>query len=128
MSRRIENALIRNLKLEGNGIDPPRIKATATTVTAAGSAQGDAAALALGFQTVTGADGTKGVILPQGEVGDLVLIKGLTAGVLKVYPNSGGQINAIAANGAMSLASGLIPAIFVCAGSAQWYTIPLVPS
>lgn len=97
-------------------------------VAAAGSVQGDAAALVEGLQVVTGANGTLGVILPTAVAGAMVIIKGTTAGVLKVYPATGAAINAISANGAMSLASGVIPAIFVAKSATQWYTLPLLPS
>lgn len=97
-------------------------------VTAAGSAQGDAAKLSNGLNVVTGADGTKGVVLPTAVPGMQVHVKGVTAGVLKVYPATGGTINALSANAAISLASGAIPAIFVASSATQWYTIPLVPS
>jgi len=97
-------------------------------VAAAGSAQGDAAPLIEGMNVVTGADGTKGVRLPTAVAGMIVYVKGNTAGVLKVYPATGGAINGLSANGAISLASGLIPAIFVATSATQWVTIPLVPS
>lgn len=99
-----------------------------TAVTAAGSNQGDAAALARGFNVVTGADGTKGVILPTAAPGLIVTLKGVTAGVLKVYPATGATINGLSANAAISLASGLIPATFQASSATQWYTLPLVPS
>lgn len=97
-------------------------------VTATGSAQGDAAQLYHGLNVVTGADGTKGVILPTAVAGMIVYLKGVTAGVLKVYPKTGGTINALSANGAISLASGATPAIFIASSSTQWYTLPLLPS
>lgn len=99
-----------------------------SAVTAAGSAQGDAAALSQGLNVVTGADGTKGVKLPTAVPGMQVIVKGVTAGVLKVYPATGGTINALSANAAISLANGAIPATFVASSATQWYTLPLVPS
>jgi predicted RecA/RadA family phage recombinase len=99
-----------------------------SAVTAAGSIISDAAALANGLNIVTGADGTKGVILPVAVAGMQVYIKGVTAGVLKVWPQSGGTINALSASAAISLASGAVPAIFVASSTTQWYTIPLLPS
>lgn len=98
------------------------------TVAAAGSAQGDATPVFEGFTAVSGANGTKGVILTNGRVGDSFKIKGTTSGVLKVYPPSGAAINGLSANGAMSLASGLIPAEFFMASATQFYSLPLVPS
>jgi predicted RecA/RadA family phage recombinase len=97
-------------------------------VTAAGSAIGDAAQLGQGLNVVTGADGTKGVILPTAVAGMQVIVKGVTAGVLKVYPKTGSTINALSASAAISLASGATPAIFVASTSTQWYTLPLLPS
>jgi len=109
-----------------NAVAPKRYPTA--TVAAAGSAQGDAAALIEGFNIVTGANGTVGVILPTAVAGMEVIIKGTTSGVLKVYPAGSGIINALSASAAISLASGVIPAIFVASSATQWYTIPLVPS
>lgn len=106
----------------------PPVRVPVQTVAAAGSSQSDAAALIEGLNVVSGADGTKGVVLPTAVAGMVVYIKGTTAGVLKVYPATGGAINAISANGAMSFASGAIPAVLVASSATQWYTIPLVPS
>jgi hypothetical protein len=101
----------------------------AVTVAAAGSSQGNAATLSIGFNAVTGANGTVGVILPaSSEPGDQVFVKSVTGGsALLVYPPVGAAINAIAANSSLSMAS-LTAAIFVCVSSTQWYTIPLLPS
>jgi hypothetical protein len=100
-----------------------------TTVAAAGSVLADAAQLYPGFTIVTGANGTLGVKLPSTPVpGTLVIIKGTTSGVLKVWPDAAATINAVGSNGAMSLASGVIPAIFIASSATQWYTLPLLPS
>jgi len=99
-----------------------------SSVTATGSVIGDAAQLSQGLNIVTGADGTKGVILPTAVPGMQVIVKGVTAGVLKVWPKTGATINALSASAAMSLASGAVPAIFVASSATQWYTIPLLPS
>lgn len=98
-------------------------------VAAAGSTVADAAQLLEGFTVVTGANGTLGVKLPATPTaGTIVIIKGTTAGVLKVWPDAAATINAIGSNGAISLASGAIPAIFIAKSATQWYTLPLVPS
>jgi hypothetical protein len=104
----------------------PRIPTAA--VAAAGSNQGNAAALSEGFNLVSAADGTKGVILPAAVAGMQVIVKGTAAAVLKVYPNTSDVINALSADAAISLASGAIPAIFIAYDATTWYTIPLVPS
>ena len=98
-------------------------------VAAAGSTVSDAAQLSEGFTVVTGANGTLGVKLPATpSPGAVVIIKGTTAGVLKVWPDAAATINAIGSNGAISLASGAIPAIFIAKTATQWYTLPLLPS
>lgn len=98
------------------------------SVTAAGSVIGDAAQLSQGLNVVTGADGTKGVILPVAVPGMQVIVKGVTAGVLKVWPQSGATINALSASAALSMTTGAMPLILVASSSTQWYTIPLVAS
>ncbi len=98
-------------------------------VAAAGSTVTDAAQLSSGFTVVTGANGTLGVKLPATPAaGTIVIIKGTTAGVLKVWPDAAATINAVGSNGAMSLASGVIPAWFIAKSPTQWYTLPLLPS
>jgi len=98
------------------------------SVTAAGSSQSDAAQLYHGFNVVTGADGTKGVILPTAVPGMIVYLKGVTSAVLKVYGKTGASINGGSANAALSLTTGLMPSIFIASSTTQWYTIPLVAS
>lgn len=100
-----------------------------TAVAAAGSVLADAAQLYPGITVVTGADGTKGVKLPATPTpGTIVLIKGTTSAVLKVWPDAAATINAVGSNGAISLASGVIPALFFATSATQWYTLPLLPS
>lgn len=98
------------------------------SVTAAGSVIGDAAQLVTGMNLVTGANGTVGVILPVAVPGTIVYLKGLTAGVLKVWPKTGAQINAAGASTAVSLTTGLMPSQFIATSATQWYTLPLVAS
>lgn len=104
----------------------PRIPTQA--VTATGSSQSDAAALFEGLNVVTGADGTKGVLLPAAVAGAQVIIKGVTAGVLKVYPATGDAINALSANAAYSLTTGAMPTTLIAYDATTWYSLPLVAS
>lgn len=99
-----------------------------TAVTAAGSVIDDAAQLSQGINVVTGADGTKGVILPTAVPGMQVIVKGVTAGVLKVWPKTGATINALSASAALSMTTGAMPLTFVATSATQWYTLPLVAS
>lgn len=106
----------------------PLLKVNAD-VAATGSVLADAAQLSSGVTVVTGADGTKGVKLPATPTaGTFVAIKGTASAVLKVWPDAAATINAIGSNGAISLASGPTPAIFIATSATQWYTWPLLPS
>lgn len=98
------------------------------TVAATGSDQGGAASVAAGtFTLVSAADGTKGVKLPAAVAGLYVEIKNNVNANLKVYPATGDAINAIAANGAYTMA-GLTSAIFRAYDATTWITFPLVAS
>lgn len=99
-----------------------------SSITAAGSLISDAGQLTSGLNLVTGADGTKGVILPVAVPGAVVIIKGLTAGVLKVYPKASSTINGLSASGALSVTTGLMPLTFIASSATQWYSLPLVAS
>lgn len=104
-------------------------KIPTATVAAAGNAQGNAGALVAGFMLVTAADDTKGVVLPAAVAGRICIVKSTVSNkILKVYPASADAINAIAADSAISLASGPTVAIFVAYDATTWYTIPLLPS
>lgn len=99
-----------------------------TSVAAAGSTNADAAALSAGYNIVTGADATKGVILPAAVAGRPVWVKNGAAAVLKVYPPSGAAINGLTATtGAISMAANTF-AIFMGDSATQVYTLPLLPS
>lgn len=99
------------------------------TVAAAGSVQGDAAAVATGFTLVTAADAIKGVILPAAVAGLVCIIKNADAAnaILKIYPATGDAINAIAANSALSIAA-KTSVILVAYDATTWYSVPLLPS
>lgn len=94
----------------------------AAAVAAAGSSQSDATALTAKINIVSAADGTKGVVLPAGD-GDTpavyLVYSSAATNALKVYPPTGGNINAAAANAAHSLAA-QTPALVVRVSSTQW--------
>jgi hypothetical protein len=105
---------------------------TPQTVAAAGSVQGDAGLITANAPStvlVTGADATKGVILPAAFPGAVHLVKNRDSdnAILKVYPATGGAINALAANGAISMAA-KTSAVFMSIDGTNWVTIPLLPS
>lgn len=98
-------------------------------VAAAGSTQANGTAIAAttSVAAVTGADATKGVILPAASAGKVVIVKNVDNAVLKVYPAGSGVINVLSASAAISMAARTIAA-FVAVDSTTWYTLPLLPS
>lgn len=62
------------------------------TLAATGTTVGTAALVSASISTITGADGTKGIVLPAGQVGDEIWLFNNAASTLKVYPNSGAAI------------------------------------
>ena len=101
-----------------------RIPFETADVAAAGNSAGTATAITDDVNLVTGADATKGVILPVGVAGMRIEIVNLvTTALLKVYPDTGGQINAAGANTAFSLAA-QTAATFVCTAALTWQVEP----
>lgn len=98
------------------------------TVAATGSTQVDAAPIVTGFTLVTGANATKGVLLPAATAGLMCIVKNVDAAnaVLKVWPSGTDTINAIAASTDIAMAA-KTSAVFVALAGA-WYTTPLLPS
>jgi hypothetical protein len=97
------------------------------TVAATGSTQSDAASIATGFTLVSAADATKGVKLPTAAAGKICIVKNNVNAVLKIWPATGDAINAITADGSMSIAA-LTSAVLVAYDATTWYTVPLLPS
>lgn len=103
---------------------------------AAGSTQADAALITTkGPATVyvTGANATKGVMLPKAVPGKNYTIKNRDSdnAVLKVYPyEAAGVINGLSGGAAISLAA-KVACQFECVvggASSVWVTVPLLPS
>lgn len=104
------------------------------TVAAAGSTNADAGSITanapINVIVATGADATKGVILPAAAAGTIYVVKNIDAAnaILKIYPPSGAQINALTATtGALSMAANTC-AVFAFSSATQVYTAPLLPS
>jgi hypothetical protein len=75
-------------------------------VVALGSTNADAAPLPFDSNNVTGADGTKGVILIEQDVNSTIRVYNNAAAILKVYPPAGGSISGLTATtGAFSVAA-----------------------
>ena len=75
-------------------------------IAAAGTVQGDATAITQQVTKVTGADGTKGVVLPTSTAGAVYRIHNSDASsALKLYPQSGGSVNGGTTNVHVTLAA-----------------------
>lgn len=95
----------------------------AATLAAAGSAQGDAAAIVNQITYVSGADGTVGVRLPAATAGRVHFIYNLHAtNGLKVYPASGDDINDGSADAAVTI-EGKTLMLAVALDTATWGAI-----
>jgi hypothetical protein len=90
-------------------------------INAAGDAQANATAITSAVVLVDAADGAKGVRLPASAAGKLVFVINKVAAVhaLKVYPATGGKIDAGNANAASEIAAGK-RAVFLGDGADWW--------
>ena len=121
------NATLQTLTVTGAFTASGGVRLPVAAVAAAGSNQGNAAALSEGLNVVSAADGTKGVRLPTAVAGMVVIVKNTVAGALKIYPATGGAINAITANSEYSITN-LTSTMLVASSATQWYSVPLVAS
>lgn len=96
---------------------------------AAGSTRADATALTASFSWVTGADATKGVVLPAPTAGRLVVLKNddTANAVLKVYAPGSAKINGVTGSTAFSMAA-KTACWFVAYDATDWFSVPLVAS
>jgi hypothetical protein len=95
------------------------------TVAGAGTVIGDAADLSgtVYVHRLTGADGTVGWQLPTVtalNVNQVHFLLNTTAGVAKIWPESGGTINGGSASAAFSALTGIKPIICVVSAAATW--------
>jgi hypothetical protein len=96
------------------------IRFTKSDITAAGSTQGTATAIVGVLSFVDGADGTKGVILPDSpSAGDIYLVYNYVNAALKMYPGSGDSISQLGANNPATIAAQGSALCFAYSGS-QW--------
>jgi len=90
-----------------------------SAITATGTTQADAVALTDVNEITTTAAST-GAILPAGtSPGDQITVYNIGANTLSVYPPTGESINAIAANGAYSMATAKV-GIFTKVSATRW--------
>jgi hypothetical protein len=99
------------------------IDSISAAVSAAGATQATATALVSNINNVTVvAAAADGVRLPTAVAGMRILVRNTDAAdTLKIYPATGGQINALGANAAYSLVIGTTIELFAST-TTQWYT------
>ena len=99
------------------------VNSISAAVSAAGATQGTATALVSNINNVTVvAAAADGVRLPTAVAGMRILVRNTDAAdILKIYPATGGQINALGANAAYSLVIGTTIELFASTAT-QWYT------
>lgn len=104
-------------KADGTAVVGGGFTWTEGTLAATGSVQGDAALITTRSVNVTGADGTKGVILPASTTGQIA-VQNTSLFQIKVYPNSGAAIGGGGTNIAHSF-SGLT-FLYTRISATQW--------
>lgn len=97
------------------------------TIAATGTTAANGTIVAQRNEVVTGADGTKGVTLPQAIPDARIYLYNQSAAVLKVWPFSGDHINSLATDTNIAMAANT-SAVFACGVTLSWFTIPVVPS
>lgn len=94
---------------------------TPAIVTAAGTVQGDATLIAALVNVVTTTPSGAGVVLPASSTLFNRRIVNHGANSLKIYPNSGGTINGLSANTAITIAAGGVSVLLVTADGTAWW-------
>lgn len=125
-------ATLTNKTLTSPTITGPTQTINVEAVAAAGNAQGNGTAVTAAAPALihgTGADATKGIVLPAAAAGKVYYVKNADAAnaILKVYPASGDAINALSADAAISMAA-KTAALFVAIDATTWFTFSLLPS
>lgn len=95
---------------------------TATGLTAAGSAQGDALEIGYGLNELTTVATSTGVRFLAGKKGIPVIVVNRGAHTVNVYPATGGQIDALGTNNPDTIASNSIKR-YAAISATQWYSI-----
>lgn len=93
-----------------------------SSITAAGTVQGDATALSKTYNVVTTATANQGVKLPTAAAGLVYNVINTTTVNIKVYPNTSGTINSGTANAAVDLPAGASVQL-VGTSSSNWITL-----
>ena len=96
--------------------------AIGSSITAAGTVQGDATALTKTYNVVTTATADQGIKLPTAAAGLVYIVTNSTSVNVKVYPNTSGTINSGTTNAAIDLPAGASTQL-VGTSSTNWITL-----
>jgi hypothetical protein len=98
------------------------IRSVATAISAAGTVQGDATALAKDINIVSTVSAGQGVRLPTAVAGMVIIVNNTSATSLNVYPSTGSAINSLATNAAYTHVAAASLQYYAISAT-QWYTI-----
>ena len=98
------------------------IRSVATAISAAGTVQGDATALAKDINVVSTVSAGQGVRLPTAVAGMVIIVNNTSATSLNVYPSTSAAINSLATNAAYThIAAASLQ--YYAISATQWYTV-----
>jgi hypothetical protein len=98
------------------------IRSVATAISAAGTVQGDATALAKDINVVSTVSAGQGVRLPTAVAGLVIIVNNTSATSLNVYPSTSAAINSLATNAAYThIAAASLQ--YYAISATQWYTV-----
>jgi len=94
---------------------------TSSAVSAAGTTQGTATAITSDYNVITTAAASSGVILPTATIGRRIVVVNKGANTVNIYPATGGAIDSLGANVAITLISSGVMT-FNASSTTQWYS------
>ena len=98
------------------------IRSVGTSISAAGTVQGNATVLTKEFNGVATVASGAGVVLPTAVAGMAITIVNSSANSLLVYPASGAAINSLATNTGYTQST-LATLQYIALSTTQWYTV-----
>ncbi len=98
------------------------IRSVQTSISAAGTVQGDATLLAKDINIVSTVSAGQGVRLPVAVAGMVIIVNNTSATSLNVYPSTGATINSLATNAAYTHVAAASLQYYAISAT-QWYTV-----
>jgi hypothetical protein len=98
------------------------LRSVQTSISAAGSTQGDATALTKDINIISTVSAGQGVVLPTAVAGMVLIINNISATDMNVYPATGAAINSLSTNLGLNHIAGASLQYYAMS-STQWYTV-----